>query len=439
MEAEMNKRLQASIRAMTEAQAKAYYARLLAENKLKSVARFARMWKLVRRKNLIEAPISYKPKGKMGNALRFLRIQHLVIGLILAVVVGTWALWFKKVDPVYSFVEQNVKAQLVQTFPKPACDNPTAVLGWTSEGRAYPATDELHYGRWIEIKQFNQWIDFWKTSAGRIETSTKLAERMLPVSGFDFYDAFVKSLDFTIKMGKPCLEVPDPFPTLTARIVNAETGNSTGNEAESYSPTILPTPVDVVISEDPVLAPTVIPKPTTAPIPTPTPVGVLKFVDDFTKGLEEVKTSCWAKFQPDVVEASACENILGRNLRIDNKDVVLADIQSSANPLCSQNLGIVSWNDITTGINGIWAYSNTFNVFGEPGNLSLVADTAGEYICALTQNSTSIFNGKLWLTVPNDPFFPGYGSEIGYGVISLGALPNELSVQTGNVYVWPTR
>ena len=29
----MNKRLQASIRAMTEAQAKAYYARLLAENK----------------------------------------------------------------------------------------------------------------------------------------------------------------------------------------------------------------------------------------------------------------------------------------------------------------------------------------------------------------------------------------------------------------------
>src|SRR3990167_2899041 len=333
MEAEMNKRLQASIRAMTEAQANAYYAKLLAERKSKSAIRFARLWKQVHSKKLTNLSIPNKPSNKFETTIKILRLQHLTIGLVLAVVVGSWALWFKKVDPVYSFVEQNVKAQLVQTFPKPACDNPTAVLEWTSEGRVYPATDELHYGRWIEIKQFDQWVEFWKTPEGRTETITKFGERMLPVSGFDFYDAFVKSLDFTIKMGKPCLEVPDPFPTLTARIVNAETGNSTGNEAESYSPTILPTPVDVVISEDPVLAPTVIPKPTTAPIPTPTPVGVLKFVDDFTKGLEEVETICWTKFQPDVIETSACENILGRNLRIDNKDVVLADIQSSANPL----------------------------------------------------------------------------------------------------------
>ena len=180
-------------------------------------------------------------------------------------------------------------------------------------------------------------------------------------------------------------------------------------------------------------------KPTNAPIQTPTRVGVLKFVDDFTKGLEEVETICWTKFQPDVIETSACENIFGRNLRMDNKASVLVDVRNSASPLCSQNLGIVSWNEVATGVNGIWTYSNTFNAFGEPGNLSLVANTTGGYVCALTRNSASIFNGRLWLTVPNDPFFPGYGSEMGYGVISLGALPNELSVQTGSVYVWPTR
>src|SRR3989344_1957331 len=163
MEAEMNRRLQASIRALTGAQAKDYYARLLAERKLKSAARFAGMWKQVHGKRLSGLSRVSKRESKQDGALKFLRIQHLVIGLILAVIVSTWALWFKKVDPVYSFVERNVKAELAQTFPKPACDNPTAVLGWTSEGRAYPATYELHYGRWIEIEQFDQWIDFWKT------------------------------------------------------------------------------------------------------------------------------------------------------------------------------------------------------------------------------------------------------------------------------------